>query len=93
VIIRATIANQDPLHVARLAQAKGLSGTILQSVGFGAWGVEPGVILESATDSPALLLSFVASLCQSTGEQCAYVTVNGADAFLLYADGHQERAA
>ena len=92
-VIRVTIANIDAQTLARTLSPFGFSGTISQTLGFGEWGTEPGVTLESATTEVESLLNVIADILTMRGEQCAYVTFNGASPSLLYpsvtADGRR----
>jgi len=83
-IVRVTIANIDAQTLARTLSPFGFSGTISQTLGFGEWGTEPGVTLESATTEVESLLNVIADILTMRGEQCAYVTFNGASPSLLY---------
>lgn len=83
-VIRVTIANIDAQTLARTLAPFGFSGTISQTLGFGDWGTESGVTLESATTEVEALLNVLADLLTCRGEQCAYVTFNGATPSLLY---------
>lgn len=90
-VVRVTIANIDAQTLARTLSPFGFSGTISQTLGFGEWGTEPGVTLESATvdpHKPEGLLAIIADLLAVRGEQCAYVTFNGASPSLLYPTLH-----
>ena len=85
-IIRCTIANIDAPTLAKAVSMFGYNGTITQSLGFGDWGTEQGVTLESATNDADGLLGVLADILSARGEQCAYVTYNGARPSLLYPD-------
>ena len=92
-VVRVTIANIDAQTLARTLSPFGFSGTISQTLGFGEWGTEAGVTLESATTDVDSLLSVIADILKTRGEECAYVTFNGASPSLLYpsvtADGRR----
>lgn len=46
--MRLYIANADPERLAEIGQELGLSGTIIpDAIGFGKWGIEPTVIVET----------------------------------------------
>lgn len=83
-VVRITIANIDAQTLARTLSPFGFSGTISQTLGFGEWGTEAGVTLESATNDQNDLLNVLADLLAVRGEQCAYVTFNGSQPSLLY---------
>lgn len=87
---RVTIANVTAPCVAGSFQARGLSGTIFNTLGFGAWGVEPGVTIELAGAQPAdAIEDATRAVLAAAGESAAYVNT-GAVAFLLAADGSRE---
>jgi len=92
-VIRVTIANIDAQTLARALAPFGFSGTISNTLGFGEWGTESGVTLESATTEVEALLNVIADILTMRAEQCAYVTFNGASPSLLYpsvtADGRR----
>lgn len=92
-VVRVTIANIDAQTLARILSPDGFSGTISQTLGFGEWGTEAGVTLESATNDPDNVLSVVSDILRARGKECAYVTLNGASPSLLYpsvtADGRR----
>lgn len=84
MIVKYAIANVDARELAQLAQDNGLDGSIYSGYGFGAWGVEPTVFLEIATNLPALADSFVQSVLVKYHENCALRIVDGHSAGLLY---------
>lgn len=91
IVVRVTIANIDAPTLARTLSSFGFSGTITSSLGFGEWGTESGVTLESATVDPRKpdgLLHVIADILTVRGEQCAYVTFNGTEPSLLYPTLH-----
>lgn len=92
-VVRVTIANIDAQTLARTLQPFGFSGTIANTLGFGEWGTESGVTLESATTDVEALLNVIGDILTMRAEQCAYVTFNGAQPSLLYpsvtADGRR----
>lgn len=83
-VVRVTIANIDAQTLARTLSPFGFSGTISQTLGFGEWGTEPGVTLESATTDVPDMLNVLADLLTAQKEQCAYVTLDGTQPSLLY---------
>ena len=83
-VVRVTIANIDAQTLARALAPFGFSGTIANTLGFGEWGTESGVTLESATTDVSDMLNVLADLLTARKEQCAYVTFNGAQPSLLY---------
>ena len=90
-VIRVTIANIDAPTLAKAVSAAcpWVNGTIVSSLGFGSWGTESGVTMESAFASEnsapwQLLLESVADILAARGEECAYVTFDGVRAYLLY---------
>lgn len=91
-VLRATIANIDAATLARTLSPFGINGTIVNSLGFGDWGTESGVTLETATNDVDDVCNLLADILASRGEQCCYVTFNGARPSLLYptlaTDGH-----
>lgn len=94
MILRATFANITPDALASRVQASGLSGTVFASIGAGDWGVEPGATVEFVSTKPATrtrVEAFVAQTLEALGEQAAYVTVDGALAFLRWNDGRVEQ--
>lgn len=84
IILRATIANIDAPTLARTLAPFGINGTIVNSLGFGDWGTEPGVTLETATNDVDDVCNTIADILAIRKEQCAYVTFNGARPSLLY---------
>lgn len=79
MIIRVTIANVSPQAAAEHFQSHKLNGTVSESLGFGSWGIEPGITVEfgggiSLFDS---IRHAVLALLHSLGEQAAYVVVDG----------------
>lgn len=91
-VVRATIANIDAPTLARALSPFGINGTIVNSLGFGDWGTEPGVTLETATTDVDDVCNLIADILASRSEQYCYVTFNGARPSLLYptlaTDGH-----
>lgn len=89
VTIRATVANITPQRLARAGQAAGLSGTVEASRGFGAWGVEAGATVELSGVTRAKVKAWLQALLKARKEEAAYLTINGANARLLYATGKE----
>jgi len=83
-ILRATIANIDAATLARTLAPFGINGTIVNSLGFGDWGTESGVTLETATNDAESVCNVLADILKCRGEECCYVTFNGARPSLLY---------
>lgn len=77
-VYRITLANTSLDLAASLLQSRGIDATLTQSVGVGSWGRENGIAIESATADPAALLDAVLTLLVDRGEDCAYVTIDGA---------------
>lgn len=87
MIHRISIANITPKRLAGHVQAEGLSATITESYGAGAWGVEKGCTLEIAGELLAKVRTFVMAMLTTLHEEAAYVVTNGACAELWNADG------
>lgn len=93
-MLTITVANATPETLAEVYQHAGLSGTAWRTVGFGAWGTEPGARVEfgAASEHERALTITRAYLAQAK-EECAYVAPPNGAAYLLYADGREERVA
>ena len=76
-ILRATIANIDAPTLARTLAPFGINGTIVNSLGFGDWGTESGVTLETATDDSESVCNIIADILTVRGEECCYGTASG----------------
>jgi len=94
VVLRATFAAPrcEGSDVARWAQVNApfhavADGSITPGFGFGAWGVEPCVTLESATPNVEGFHGIVRAALAALQQECAYITVNGRDAYELSVDG------
>jgi len=87
MIVRYAIANVSPHTIAEAMQARGLSGSVSQGLGFGKWGIEPTCFVEVAGDSKLDADSAVMHVLWQSREECAYRTIDGDDPCLLYADG------
>jgi len=89
MIIRVHIANIAALELATEIQKSGHSASVTEGFGAGQWGLEPTAIAEFAVpDSQELEIThdWLKKLLRLRGETCAYVTMNGNEAFLVYAD-------
>ena len=86
VILRAMIANVSLTILAQKVQDAGLSATLWESIGAGAWGLERGVTLEFATDEPSKVLTFLSTVLTIAREGSALIVENGRTAYLLNAD-------
>ena len=95
MMISVSLANISPAEFAKAAQDAGLSGSVHASLGFGDWGIEPGVVasfgLLDQTGADAVQ-GFIQELLAKLGEQCAYVVVDGQDG-LLYTRSAETAAA
>ena len=93
--VTVAVANITPAEFAALAQADGFAGSVHANLGFGPWGVEPGITAEFGMLDQAgadAVLGFVRELLGKRGEECAYVVVNG-EASLLYSASQAEAAS
>lgn len=93
MIIRATIAQENPLALAHAAQHARLCVTTWQSYGASRWGVEPGATFETAVswgDEALRVCAFLDRLLRANRQECAYVTIDGAEAHLYYPGGRTE---
>lgn len=96
MILRATLANVSLQSASKLAQEAGLQGTISSGFGFGLWGQEPVIIFEFATQDAGEIRKiedFMVTLLGTFHEQAAYITRDGAEAGLIWADGRREEMA
>lgn len=93
MIIKYAIANVKIGDIALMAQDSGLDGSVYQGYGFGAWGVEPTAFIEMAVEDSAHVDHFIRAVLFRFSEKCAYRTVDGKDAGLLYVDGRLEAIA
>jgi hypothetical protein len=100
MILRASFANITPRALAELVQASSLSGSIFESLGAGAWGIEPGAAVEFAflAQGPQHPLlkereAFIQAVLRVRKEEAAYVTAADQDtrAYLYWQDGRVER--
>lgn len=86
-MLTIAIANITPQEAAEHFQRAGLSGTAVASIGFGAWGTEPGTRIEFGTESEwSSALLETQRLLWARKEECAYVS-GPAHRGLLYAVG------
>lgn len=85
-LIRTTIANIGAAELAAEIQRRDLSATVFPSFGAGEWGVEPGATMETV-GLRSLMTRVIQDILRERHEACAYVTINSAEAYLLYADG------
>ena len=93
--VTAAVANITPAEFATLAQADGLAGSVHANLGFGPWGMEPGVTADFGLLDQAgvdAVLGFVRELLGKRGEQAAYVIVDG-EASLLYSASQAKAAS
>ena len=96
MILRATIANADLHKAVKLAQEAGISGTASQGFGFGVYGTEPVTILEFTTvdlEEIKRVESLMVKLLGTFGEQAAYLTRDGMEVSILWADGRKDELA
>ena len=84
--MRGSIGNIAPEQLAIMAHEAGLDGFVLPNIGFGAWGTESGLVIESATYSDAAFLNFISTALRDCGEKLAYVTSDGVP-YLRSCDG------
>jgi hypothetical protein len=95
VVLRATFAISDHdllRHVAGVLQQVApmhgiLDGSVSPGYGFGEWGREPCVTVECATPNVQGFHSLLRSMLGTYSQECAYVTVNGRDAYELSVNG------
>ena len=88
-VLRATFAVPNDSDERALAEVIGdilgdcdvLDGGVNIGHGFGQWGVEPNVTVESATPNVQGFHRAIAYVLRVYGQQCAYVTCNGRDAY------------
>ena len=95
-VTRATIANADPEELAqrvseRNAMFRGLeiNATIHASIGVSKWGIEHGATLETTAQWGSFAF-FLLGILEDLAEDAAYITQDGAQAFLLWEDGRLE---
>lgn len=87
-VYRVTIANVHPDHVVKRASLIDLPITAVASVGYNPkWDdIEHGTTFETAHSSFATIAGFVVNLLTELSEESAYITRDGAEAFLLDVD-------
>ena len=72
------VANLLPIDVARIAQSLGLSGTVHDALGFGAWGIEPTTVVEfGGIHREGLVQFFLALFKECPNEEAFYLVVDG----------------
>jgi hypothetical protein len=66
-------------------------GTLQQTVGVGAWGIEDGWTFETATPYPQAVLELTTEWLRNSSQRFAYVTVNGRQAWEIDSTGKLSR--
>lgn len=95
-ITRATVANISVEGMALKVKEHNevyptlpINTTIHATMGVSAWGTESGATVETTAEWNVFAL-FIREVLQDLGEEAAYITENGARAFILWSDGRLE---
>ena len=89
---RIFLANASPQKVAEIGQALVMAGTVFgEAIGFGAWGVEPTVVIEIDGQTEDRIRGFVdAIFAEYSGEEAVYVIAGRRGGRTWYRDGRVE---
>lgn len=91
MMFRVYLANALLSTVAEIGQKLEISGSAMDSIGFGDWGIEPTVIIELGGASREQVQDFVTALFEAyPKEQAVYVTEDGMNGQKWFKDGRVE---
>jgi hypothetical protein len=89
-VLQIGFANITPAEAAQFFQQTGISGTVVPSLGFGSWGIEPGALVMIADERDHATAEASAVRLLKERKEEAALHVRDGRAGLLWSSGNVE---